>query len=98
MKTYRLKTRDEFESEFGGNWRKNVHWTLDERMDYLFGDKLNIYQAHAAAVWDFRLPDFRLSGCWIIHKHMLVQIDSASSSSTPDQTNVDYFNQPFLQV
>ena len=40
MKRYRIKTKKEFEDEFGPNWRERVDYLFPREMDYLLGTVL----------------------------------------------------------
>jgi len=38
--SWRFKTEDEFEKEFGDNWRRDTMWSFNDEMDYLLGKKI----------------------------------------------------------
>jgi len=41
IRKYRIKTKQEFLSEFGMLWRDKVRFTFATEMDYLIGKKIN---------------------------------------------------------
>ena len=41
MIRYRIKTKQEFITEFGEKWRTHVPQSFIEEMDYLLGDEIN---------------------------------------------------------
>jgi hypothetical protein len=50
-KRYRIKTKEEFEKEFGPNWRIEIDWTTFNSMDYLFGRELSPNEKQGIDKW-----------------------------------------------
>ena len=84
---YRIKTREEFEKEFGENWNTRsprlIAWNSEGRMDYLFGHpifldsdiNLDNYNHYDAITFVKRKDDE--SNSWIITKNM-IKLDEPS--------------------
>lgn len=65
---WRIKTKKEFEKEFGNDWRKRVRYVwLSPNMDYLFGYSLTRAQANDI------LADRRGIDTWSISRDMLTK-------------------------
>jgi len=53
---YRIKTEQEFISEYGTKWKMKVGWNLGSSMDHLFGKEVETNQHHHINEWSIS-PD-----------------------------------------
>lgn len=71
---YRFKTKEEFETEFGPDWRNRVPMQFVSGMDYLLNQPL--IEVNITDPIRFIRDDFLKVGSWSVNPQMLMEIDN----------------------
>jgi len=75
MKTYRFKTEEEFEQEFGPEWRDDVPRAWPSQMDSLFGTEIPT-EYNDKILEGFRIVKTGKNHTWAIGPEMIKEIDA----------------------
>ena len=82
MEQFRIKTESEFVAEFGSEWRKEVFWNPDGKMDHLFAKAitdalaLNVtLKGKSKSQSDYLInPDTDQDNYWTIYPTMITSL------------------------
>ena len=85
IQTYRIKTKEEFEDEFGSYWRHDVEASFIPDMDYLLGKPLKEFSniELRRSVGGFTIDS------WWISPDMLIEIDEVKTYNKHIADNTD---------
>ncbi len=84
VQTYRIKTQEEFENEFGENWRRNVVAGFIPDMDYLLGKPLKEF----SNIEFIKNDSFNIDDWWI-SPDMIIETDNTKTYNKTIADNTD---------